>query len=61
MREQPKDYYTGPNVHDEDFVVSNYVDLRAIREEQRRVDAIDSIVATIVLVGLGMTMWWVLR
>ena len=57
---QPLDYYAGPDIKDDDFVISNLIDLRAVQSQS---SPIDRPLVTIVIIALGLivgTAWWVL-
>ena len=55
----PLDYYAGPNIDDPDFVISNYIDLEAIRKRSSPTDwpTLLALVLGIILIISGIV-WW---
>lgn len=52
--------YAGPKVNEEDFVISNYVDLHAIREREERRDTIIEVLFVVGIVVVISLSFWVL-
>ena len=62
---QPLDYYNGPDIHDEDFIISNIIDLKAVKARSRAIDwpLVTALIAAgmIVLIVSGTLIWWSIK